>query len=450
MTLEENVLAYLDGSLGEAESAELLHTLSVSPDKRAVLEEHLRLSGVLKLGRKPFAVPAAAERELAARLPFLADASRIVPFYAKPAVLVTSAAAILAVVGGLWWNASRDVTPVHSNAPIAARQHASGTLAASEQVAANVANTNVAPSNDIAANVPNAFVNSGARRDGARATTSNTGSSESVSHELTHTREVNNDIASAAHRSVEEAAVADHSTATMQSNSSDESVPTISAAAVTAAVIRIPAVAAPRTLHEIAFGVPDRLRPLSIGASAMASGYYFPSLDGSAQSSSGMDPQFTISYDITQWFAFGLEAGYTQFGKVTNHYELAPAFDGTEYSQLSYKTGVDGTSTGYARAVLHFTVDPTSDYPVHFGAAGGYAFEGTSAPCAAVSAGISRTLRDDLSLDLDMVLSGLWSTQVDQAGPNVAGVTGIKYNSAQSQAPFTSAFGLRAGIRYRP
>ena len=39
MTLEENVLAYLDGSLGDAESAELLHTLSASPDKRAVLDE---------------------------------------------------------------------------------------------------------------------------------------------------------------------------------------------------------------------------------------------------------------------------------------------------------------------------------------------------------------------------------------------------------------------------
>ena len=453
MTLEENVLAYLDGSLGEAESAELLHTLSASPDKRAVLEEHLRLSGMLKLGSKPFAVPAAAERELATRLPFLAETPRTVPFYAKPMLLLTSAAATLAVVGGLWWNASRDSALGHSNPPVAFR----------EQGTASDPAANANYSTDIPASTGNRAATSSAKQGalGANARVAdaplenarNAGSHRSGSNLLNREQAVRNTSTSqSADRSAEAGLVARNGADLLQSNSSNEPTPTISAVGLKAEAIRIPSVATPRTLHEIAFGVPDRLRPLSIGASAMASGYYFPSLEGIAKSSPtlGMDPQLTVTYDVTQWFAFGVEAGYTQFGKVTNNFEFAPSFDGTEYSQVSYKTGVAGASTGYLRAALHFTLDPAAEYPIRIGAAGGYAFEGTAAPCAALSAGITRTLADDLSLDLDMVLSGLWSTQMDQSGPSIVGVTGIKYNSAQSQAPFTSAFGLRAGIRYRP
>src|SRR5579872_2985598 len=71
MIVEDKILEYLDGSLGESESAELLETLSVSPEKRALLEEHLRLKDLLALGRKPFSVPIETERELARRIPIL-------------------------------------------------------------------------------------------------------------------------------------------------------------------------------------------------------------------------------------------------------------------------------------------------------------------------------------------------------------------------------------------
>jgi hypothetical protein len=418
MTLEENVLAYLDGSLGEEESAELLHTLSVSPEKRALLEEHLRMTNMLSLGRKPFAVPAAAERELIARLPFLADIPRPVPFYAKPMALAASAAAVLAVIGGLWWNANR------IDAPIATKL-----LANSEAPVVQNGNRDIRDfkdTRDLKANQPTTHA---VKREHAV--------KQHVAVPAESTPSIQNEVAVPLEASASNAIA------------SNDPAGAISEALLKASDIPTPSVHSPRTLHEVAFGVPDRLRPFSVGVSSMASGYYLPSLNGGVNSSFGLDPQLNISYDITQWFAFGLEAGYTQFGNVTNSYKFAP-LDGTAYSELAYQTQVVPTSTGYVRAALHFTVDPTADYPIRFGAAGGYAFNNTSDPCAAVSAGVTRTLSDDLSLDLDMVLSGLWSTQVDQSPTNITGITGIVHRDTRSQAPFTSAFGLRAGIRYRP
>ncbi len=73
MIFEDKILAYLDGSLDEASRAELLHTLSVSPEKRAVLEEHLRLRELMSFGHKPLNVPVLAERALARRIAVLGE-----------------------------------------------------------------------------------------------------------------------------------------------------------------------------------------------------------------------------------------------------------------------------------------------------------------------------------------------------------------------------------------
>src|SRR5882724_2752168 len=74
MKFEDNILAYLDGSLDEESRAELLHTLSVSPEKRALLEEHLRLRELMAFGHKPLNIPVVAERALGARIAILAAA----------------------------------------------------------------------------------------------------------------------------------------------------------------------------------------------------------------------------------------------------------------------------------------------------------------------------------------------------------------------------------------
>jgi hypothetical protein len=71
VNLEDKIIAYLDGTLDETSRAELLHTLSVSPEKRKLLEEHIKLREIISLGHKPAAVPLMTERKLADRIPVL-------------------------------------------------------------------------------------------------------------------------------------------------------------------------------------------------------------------------------------------------------------------------------------------------------------------------------------------------------------------------------------------
>lgn len=66
----------MDGTLSESESGELLHSLSVSPEKRVVLEQHIKLRELTSLAQKPTAVPQALEASMAERFPAIASYNR--------------------------------------------------------------------------------------------------------------------------------------------------------------------------------------------------------------------------------------------------------------------------------------------------------------------------------------------------------------------------------------
>src|SRR6185312_13000029 len=72
-TAEQEILAYLDGTLDEGSKEELLHRLSVSPEKRALLESHLKLKEMVAMSQRSVPAPLAAQRALAERLPILAE-----------------------------------------------------------------------------------------------------------------------------------------------------------------------------------------------------------------------------------------------------------------------------------------------------------------------------------------------------------------------------------------
>ncbi len=426
MTLEEHVLAYLDGSLSEHESAELLHTLSASPEKRAVLDEHLRLNDMLTLGRKPFTIPAGAEQELAARLPALGGAIQSTPilrpsgfivtgframqsFFADHAIITASAAGVLAVAGGLWWmtdhplwNATRADQPA---------MRVAGATTASRVVGAD-------PGARIAERAEDGTLHAGSafsqRPNGVRAL---------------------------------------HAADVIPALEIDP-IPNLTQAEISDAAIPFPGMRAPRTMHEIAFGIPrDGVHPYSIGVNALAGANYLPQLSGAAGTPIlAMEPQVTADYDLSESLALGLEAGFAEFGKLGTHFLLDPSIAGSRYSRGIYFSDIQGQSIGYVRASTHITIAPASEYPVRLGLSGGVAFEGGMEPCVALSAGIARTLSDDLTLDLAFVASGVWSTATtDAVAPSsLAGVTGIVHTETSAQRAFTSAFGLRAGFRYRP
>ncbi len=106
MLLEDKILAYLDGTLDDESRAELLHSLSVSPEKRALLEEHLRLREMMSLGQKPLTVPLDVEQTLAGKLPMLIEH---LPYLRQPA---NSKVAEIAAIGA--WVAMRHFVVNHA------------------------------------------------------------------------------------------------------------------------------------------------------------------------------------------------------------------------------------------------------------------------------------------------------------------------------------------------
>ncbi|HET6400447.1 MAG TPA: hypothetical protein VFH95_03525 [Candidatus Kapabacteria bacterium] len=72
MTLNERILDFLDGSLPADEEAELLHTLSVSPEKRGVLRDFMEQRALFAHDGKTLSVPYEAEQRLWTRLDMIA------------------------------------------------------------------------------------------------------------------------------------------------------------------------------------------------------------------------------------------------------------------------------------------------------------------------------------------------------------------------------------------
>jgi hypothetical protein len=70
MTLNERILDFLDGSLPADDEAELLHRLSVSPEKRGVLRGFMEQRALLTRDAKSLPVPYAAEQRLWARMDY--------------------------------------------------------------------------------------------------------------------------------------------------------------------------------------------------------------------------------------------------------------------------------------------------------------------------------------------------------------------------------------------
>jgi hypothetical protein len=78
MTLNERILDFLDGSLPPDDEAELLHTLSVSPEKRNMLRSFMKQDALLASDRASLAIPYRAEQGLWAKLDAVMPASPVV------------------------------------------------------------------------------------------------------------------------------------------------------------------------------------------------------------------------------------------------------------------------------------------------------------------------------------------------------------------------------------
>jgi hypothetical protein len=175
---EEKILAYLDGSLSEADRAEVLAKISGEHgSERALFDEHLRLQDLYSVARKPVSAPLALQQELASQIPVLAVK---LPYLAALGerrnrfaagwlgslrsswVNVSLLFASLLLIGGVWYavktnthHLSTSVTNVTASGP----SNSSSPNAASGNPPSNVAPLNVNASNANASNASAAHSN---------------------------------------------------------------------------------------------------------------------------------------------------------------------------------------------------------------------------------------------------------------------------------------------------
>ena len=133
--INERILEFLDGSLSHEEEAELLHTLSVSPEKRELLRSYMNQGALFARDKQTISVPYAAEQALwqrmAAVLPAVPTApaaienvavpiARNVGFFTKvfntASTAVAGATLVVGLVAGYLLRTDNTIAPVTASA----------------------------------------------------------------------------------------------------------------------------------------------------------------------------------------------------------------------------------------------------------------------------------------------------------------------------------------------
>ncbi len=431
MIVEDKILEYLDGSLSDRESAELLETLSVSPEKRALLEEHLRLKDLLTLGRKPYSVPTETERSLAERIPVLAKYSDDLvparwPFLrrwvgARTIGLAVGAGAMM-ILAGLGWYSLRG-----TNTQGAARQPAPLARAVSSPGRAGAATQEFSSSGaDLSA--PISALGDHAFRVYKHQAISNPGAASGMRM---------------SDRSQPAAPVAQPDIIGQENATAP-----IAPVAPLASAAAIPTGGwFPHTLAEIELPMPKDLGPVTVGGSMILNESYLPTVSTSpSHSLTLLTGDATVDYDLSPSFAVGIDIG-TGIGSTLSNssYRIKPS---SYYTRLFENPVVSNQALYDLLLTAHLTLFPESEYQFRLGIAGGSAFG--AGPMAQATAGISRVLAPNLTLDLTAVGSRVWmKNSAPLVRTSTNGVVGIVGQQISPQTLFTTALGVQAGLRVR-
>jgi hypothetical protein len=446
MIVEDKILEYLDGSLGEHESAELLETLAVSPEKRALLDDHLRLKDILALGRKAYSVPLATERALAERLPILSRQS-VAPvvtgfrsaligmreWAGSRAIQTAMGVAALVGISVFGWSAMRPTTPQLSDVG----QQSFSANQGVNNGAKDIQSTNSAIKDTRANNSPAKDIRDiRVTKGGYSVKTHSTAITSATIH----------------------SAIAPSENTLFTSSPSENTLPTTSPSptnddqAIHSVTnfsqndVAIPRESSQsRTLNEIEQG-DIRPRPaISIGAHLTGEQSYLPRSSAFAsQTPLGYQPDVTLDCDISDHFAIGLEAGQEIYASLT---EPSGLIQDPTYSRSTYSSSIAAVQTDYFCLTTHYTFAPESAYPVRLGLAGGIASTGDGTIMG--TAGIQRVLSESLLLDLDLVFSRVWGMTPPSSILPVGGVEGIVHDNVTQQTTITSSAGIRMGLRFR-
>jgi hypothetical protein len=486
---EEKILAYLDGSLSEADREEVLAKISSTHgSERALFDAHLRLQDLYSVARKPVSAPLALQRELASQVPVLALK---LPYLAAPGqrrnrfatgwlrsvrsswvnVFLLLAAALL--VGGVWYAVSNNS---HSqNASTVTNSIDGGSLAGGTSNAVSAAT-----SQNTALTNANRVQTSLHGTDGSYATNnSSSGHADNiVSMRSAGVRNVSanrntNHTVNANGTSTTEGTQNNGSTTTMQANApaavnspaseqpampgNTANLPPLALHSVDAAAVQPASFQAERAMpvnpivdensssfnpwHVYAVGGSRYMIPMS-----KLSQYVTESNTGKIGNWMTASSEAGAEYEFTPWTSAGVRAGWTSFAQYQPlpHNTTSPLF--IQYSDFE----VAAVPAVWCALAVTETLNPQDQTRYALSLAGGPAFTAPVAWMGMIEASISYDLsptlmlRGGVSYDIEQVKQSAGGANITPSS-----TTGIIIASPGG-ALTSNAIGLNLGISFHP
>jgi hypothetical protein len=469
MKYEENILKYLDGSLSDSESAELLHALSVSPEKRVILEQHLQLKDMVTSAQKPFTVPAELEQAMSRKYPVIpmysnelmvgatmAERSVITSFFARRSVRVGAAALLLLAFTSYLAVSSRDRTSISEGSNTSAASVTSSSTATEPSVGSVSREALSNTSNNISVAQPTT-ISASVHNTNTTIRTKNVGSSSNVHTSL---REKNIAVANENAVKVDEAIHA----ISVDANSTDASFPT--------ELALISSISTPRTepsasIERNSIGEQRYLDPFAKhddGSSGpfllrfegvLGSTYFRVSEGGSVQNTRiETSPLLGADWIVSPHFSLGIEGSSAGIAKVvpTQVYKASENITRSVTSNT-----IEASNDWFGRAMLRYTVNPYDQFRVETSVGGGVVFDGAATPLISASAAVTTSLTNRLGLSLGAAFAGTFSEVSSPVPTGAAPIANsampvgyIEENAPASTTLFSPSLTIRVGLRFKP
>jgi len=503
--VEDAIIAYLDGTLDERSSEELLHLLSVSPEKRALMEEHLKMREMISLGQKPISVPLSLEQQLAERLPVL---GREVPYLTPitPSIVSTSASetgvlfgitrfvsslvsrSVLrtglaltsaALVGGLsWYLLSQNTSSTPSGTFSAVGSQRSNTIQPSpDRLAANGSSVNTPSANGSESSLRFGLKESGpaAELSGHVADNVLRQQSSSLKSDAVSFRSIVMNSRSVVNPSLQNTSIAndrrENTQSTIADNLSDQKVPsqsesinntenTISFASPRTSKIQT---VSESSLHSSKLTIQreeDRVYTVfvrgagSVNTSIITSPNYSGPTPTTATYTMG---NFTggVDWQITPHVAASIEVGRATFSQLTSSYTLDSIFSSSfRVTQISNTEKIAAT---WSRVLARYTFNPGEKITFNLNAGGGAAFTSNGAqPTVAGGLSVDYQAFERVGVFMNGEFSETWVTSqastenwrtvVDSKAQDVT-AAGVIYQGVETKTLRTPAFDVELGVR---
>lgn len=467
MNYEGKILDFLDGSLSDSESAELLHGLSVSPEKRVILEQHIQLKGMITSAQKPLKVPAELERTMNRRIPVIASyngelalgtaamvggssISRISAFFSKKPVRLAAVGLLLLLSSSYLAFSTNEID-----------QHPSMSL---KDVGSSTTATYNSPTTTFSSSTASGITDM--VRNSEKSSTVSRVNNKPID------RSINSIIQRAATKQMNGSALDDQRNASAVKTESSNTIGTKLDVSYPIETALISSISTPRVEEEMnitlnSIGEPryispfgkkyDRLQvPVLLRFEyGMGQAYFRVNTSGVVQNTRiESAPLFGIDYIASPYFSLGLEGGSAGIARVvpSELYEKAH-----NITRLVTSNTIEASNHFYTRLMARYTINPYDIFHIETGVGFGAAFGETAEPLIAATTALSYDLNEKLSMSGGVSFAGTFSkiANPERTGdiPTKTGAMPVGYileNTPASSTLFSPSLTFRFGLRFKP